>query len=69
MKRHDVEAKIKIGAEAATLDSLLKIEVAGHDESSRASLGLDAADRLELAGFDDAQQGRLLLQTESVDFV
>ena len=32
-------------------------------------LRLDAADRLEFAGLDDAQQDRLLLQAERVDLV
>ena len=69
VERHHVEAEIEIGAEPAALDGVFEVEVAGDDQAGRACLRLDAADRLELAGLDDAQQRRLLFQTERVDFV
>src|SRR5207237_4115671 len=48
---------------------LFEIDVRGDNQPGVRSPGLDAADLLELARFDDAEQRRLLFESQRVDLV
>lgn len=69
VERHDVEAKVQVGPESPESDGLFEIDVARHDEPCLTVLRFRAADWLKLAGFDDAQERRLLFQPECVDLI
>src|SRR5262249_34248590 len=69
VERHHVQPVIEVATKLVALHRLLEVPIARDDQAGRAHPGFVAADRLELASFDHAQQSRLLLQTEGVDLV
>ena len=66
---HHVEAVVEILAEPAGLDLLLEVAVGGGDEAHVDVDGLDAADALELALLQRAQQLHLHLDRDLADLV
>ena len=69
MERHDVEPIVQVAAEFTPVHGFVEVPVAGDNHARRAHLGLIAADWLKFAGFNDAQEIRLLLQAQGVNFI
>src|SRR5579872_3970765 len=69
METDYVQPVVKIPAECASFDSISKVPVGRSYNSRFRYLRLVAAHRFELAGFNDAEQVRLVLETEGVDFI
>ena len=65
----DVEAVVQVLAEAALLDHLLEVLVGGRDDAHIGALGLIAADSLEGALLQHAQQLDLHRQRHIADFI
>src|SRR5262249_32624133 len=67
--RDDIDAVVKIGAEASGVYFSLEIDVAGEHDADIDRLGLVAADRLELLFLQDAEQLNLERRRGRVDLV
>ena len=65
----DVEPVVEVFAEASVGDELIEVGVGGGDDADVDELRPRLAERLDLAGFEEAQQLRLRVERHLADFV